>query len=147
MLILAIDPGSQKSSYVLWNGKQLVQYGTVENEHMLRLCSEPWDVHRAKVVIEWLSGYGLRVGQETFDTCRWVGRFEQAAGGAHLLTRKDIKRHLCDNTTAGDPHVRQALIAKLGAPGTRKTPGLTYGLAGGEWAALAVAVVWAELHP
>ena len=147
MNVLAIDPGPKESSYVLWDGKAIVYHGTWDNIRVLQTCEGAHDVYHAEVVIEWIVGYGLTVGSETFDTCRWVGRFEQAAGGAHLVTRKQVKRHLCETDQARDSHIRQALIAKLGVPGTKKKPGATFGLAGGEWSALAVAVTWAERQP
>ena len=141
--ILAIDPGPKESSYVYWTGV-ILDHGTQPNENVLALCASARELHGATVVIEWIVGYGLTVGSETFDTCRWVGRFEQAASGAHLITRTQVKLHLCETKQARDSHIRQALIAKLGAPGTRKKPGATFGLAGGEWSALACAVTWAE---
>ena len=145
--VLAIDPGPKESSYVVWDGTRIALHGTVPNESLLGIVHGHDDVYGCDaVVIEWIVGYGLTVGQETFDTCRWVGRFEQAAGGAHLVTRKQVKRHLCETDQARDSHVRQALIAKLGAPGTKKKPGPTFGLAGGEWSALAVALTWGEMQ-
>jgi hypothetical protein len=40
---------------------------------------------------------------------------------------------------AKDANIRQALIDKLGAVGTKKAPGPLYGISGHLWAALAVA--------
>ena len=57
-----------------------------------------------------------------------------------LCYRKDIKLHLCGTTKARDPNVRQALIDRLGKPGTKKNPGPTYGVSSHAWSALAVAV-------
>ena len=147
MNVLAIDPGPKESSFILWDCGIITEHATKNNETVLDYCRAAHDVYRAQVVIEWIVGYGLTVGSETFETCRWVGRFEQAAGGAHLVTRKKVKRHLCETDQARDSHIRQALIAKLGVPGTKKKPGATFGLAGGEWSALAVAVTWAERQP
>jgi len=54
--------------------------------------------------------------------------------------RKDIKLHLCGTNKAKDANVRQALIDCLGPPGTKKSPGPTYGIKSHLWAALALAV-------
>ncbi|MGH7470493.1 MAG: hypothetical protein ACRENP_21315 [Longimicrobiales bacterium] len=48
--------------------------------------------------------------------------------------------HLCKNPKAKDQNIRQALIDLLGAPGTKKNPGPTYGISGDAWSALAIAV-------
>lgn len=142
MNILGIDPGPKESAYIVWDGKEILSSRTVMNVELLGIVSLPTGV---QVAIEWITGYGMRVGAETFETCRWVGRFEQAAGGARLIPRKDVVLHLCGHSQAGDKFVRQALIDRIGEPGTKKKPGPTYGIAGHEWAALAVAVVaWDE---
>ena len=135
---MAIDPGPKDGAYVVWDGQHILKSDTLPNPELLEYVVE-WG---AKVAIEWIVGYGLTVGSETFDTCRWVGRFEQAARGATLLTRKEVKQHLCSNTQAKDVHIRQALIDRIGPPGTKKAPGPSYGIVGHEWAALAVAVTW-----
>jgi hypothetical protein len=138
MNILGVDPGPKDSAYVVWEPGRIVTHDTIRNAELL-------DVIRAHreclVAIEWITGYGLTVGAETFDTCRWAGRFEQAAGGAILIPRREIKLALCGTVQAKDQHVRQALIDRIGEPGTKKRPGPTFGIASHEWAALACAVV------
>jgi hypothetical protein len=57
-----------------------------------------------------------------------------------LVFRKDVKMHLCNSMRAKDANIRTALIDKLGAPGTKKMQGPTYGVTSHAWAALAVAV-------
>ena len=61
-----------------------------------------------------------------------------------MIPRKDVKRHLCGNTTTNDKYVRQALIDRFGEPGTKKNPGRLYGVSGHIWAALAVAITAAD---
>lgn len=139
-----------------WDEEGILSHHTLSNDDLLKLVSayRPPVIDqrlvsvRISFAIEWIVGYGLTVGSETFDTCRWVGRFEQAAGGATLVTRKAIKLHLCGNTQAKDQHIRQALIDRIGEPGTKKHPGPTYGIVGHEWAALAVAITyWDQRRP
>jgi hypothetical protein len=146
VIILAIDPGPKESAYVTYADGLIIQHDYLPNEDLVKKMILSEQRGRYALVIEWIEGYGLTVGRETFDTCRWVGRFEQAAGGAHLLGRKAIKSHLCNTTQAKDRDIRAALIDRFGEPGTKKAPGPTYGIVGDEWAALAVAVTWADTH-
>src|SRR5574337_870623 len=141
MIVIGIDPGPKESAYIRLEDGTVTKHETLANNSILAMLGcLAYERTVVAVVIEWIVGYGLTVGSETFDTCRWVGRFEQAVDGATLLTRKAIKLNLCSNTQAKDVHVRQALIDRLGEPGTKKAPGPTYGIVGHEWAALAVAV-------
>lgn len=88
-----------------------------------------------------IQSFGMPVGNEVFETIRWVGVFcECAIPPCELVFRKDIKIHLCGSMRAKDANIRQALIDKLGPQGTKKAPGPTYGVSKHAWAALAVAV-------
>lgn len=91
-----------------------------------------------------IASYGMAVGAEVFETCVWIGRFMQAHPdlNMHRIKRGDVKMHLCHSMRAKDANIRQALIDRLGAPGTKKNPGKTYGVSGDVWAALAVAVTY-----
>src|SRR3990167_10268621 len=145
-VILAIDPGPKESAIVVYGAGRISDHATLKNDEVLHRISG-WGLG---IAIEWIVGYGLTVGNETFDTCRWVGRFEQAAGcqegDGHLVTRKEIKLHLCDSLQANDSHVRQALIDRIGPPCSKKAPGPTFGIVGHEWSALACAVTWWDKH-
>ncbi len=147
-MILAIDPGTTESAWVVWTGRVIHDHGKWGNVRLLEALRNDGmfpDCH--ELAIEMISGYGLPVGNETFRTCVWIGHFEEAWTQSHCLRvwreiiRKDIKRELCGNTTARDTHVRQALIDRVGPQGTKKAPGPTFGLKGDEWSALAIAVV------
>jgi hypothetical protein len=84
------------------------------------------------------------VGKETIRTIRFTGRIEEAGDAigkpARLLSPQDVKRHVCNTASAKDPAVRQSLIDRLGAPGTKLEKGATYGVSKHAWRALAVAV-------
>lgn len=138
--LLAIDPGTEQSAIIEWTGEQILRKGIVPNDEVLPLLA----TSGAPVVIEMIASYGMPVGRETFETVLWIGRFIQEAGRSgrpvRTVYRKDIKLHLCHSMRAKDGNVRQALIDRLGAPGTKKAPGTTYGIASHLWAALAVAV-------
>ena len=147
MTVLGIDPGPTESAYAVWDGQWIIQFATVPNEVLLQdmraLVSVP-----DHCAIEQIRGYGLTAGNETFDTCWWSGRFFERFGErwSTMLPRKTIATHLCGHSKPGDKFIRQALIDRLGAPGTKRQPGPTYGVTGHVWAALAVSVTWYDLH-
>ena len=142
MRIFAIDPGTTQSGFVTYEDGKVNESGVVSNNDMLamiRLTSRA--THYKHMAIEMISSYGMPVGREVFDTCVWIGRFMEAWGhNRRLITRKDVKMHLCNSAKAKDGNIRQALIDKLGAPGTKAAPGPTYGVSSHAWSALAVAV-------
>lgn len=140
MRVLAIDPGTSQSAYVLWDGATLHHKGILPNADLRALLVSrdlmPYDL----VAIEMVACYGMAVGREVFETCVWIGRFtENAAAPIRYVYRKDVKLHLCGLPRAKDGNIRQALIDKHGAPGTRKQPGKLFGVSSHLWAALAVA--------
>ena len=102
-------------------------------------------------VIEMVASYGMAVGKEVFETCVWIGRFDEAAGGAALVYRRDIKLHHCGSSNAKDSNIRQALVDRFtpGAPnhgkGTLKAPGWFHGFSADVWQAMALAVYAADM--
>lgn len=140
-MILAIDPGSAQTALVEWDGERIVARHLVPNAQTIELV---YASQAAEVVVEMVASYGMPVGREVFETVLWIGRFieKAASSGKPVRTvyRKDIKLHLCHSMRAKDGNVRQALIDRLGEPGTKKAPGVTYGISKDLWAALAVAV-------
>lgn len=138
--ILAIDPGPIESAFVVVNTetKGIINHGKYDNNDVLEIVKLHKDFN---IAVEMIASYGMAVGREVFETCVWIGRFIEAHSGDVMLTyRKDIKLFLCGSVRATDSNVREALIDKLGQPGTSKNRGPTYGLRGDEWSALAVAL-------
>jgi len=140
MRILAIDPGTTESGFVLWDGERAVEKGVNDNQDILTIIAvAPYDL----LAIEMIASYGMPVGKETFQTCLWIGRYIQAHGDDDAYTlcyRKDIKMHLCGSMRAKDAHIWQALVDRFGAPGKKGNQGVLYGVKSHERAALAVAV-------
>ncbi len=143
-MILALDPGTSETGLVAYGDGRVVMHGVMRNADLLReLPQMPGDA----LAIEMVASYGMAVGREIFETCRWIGRFQQAwrdPEAVRFVYRKDVKLHLCGSPRAKDANIRQALIDKLGPQGTKKNPGPTYGVKSHAWAALAVAVTAAE---
>lgn len=143
--VFAIDPGPTQSGWVIFEGGKVVQSGVDNNHDML-----PWvkhGQHADVLAIEMIASMGMAVGQTTFDTVRWIGRFQQAwkePEAVKLVYRHQVKTHLCGTQQAKDPNIRQRLLDKIGLPGTKKAPGPTYGVKSHAWAALAVAVTALE---
>jgi len=161
MILLAIDPGPEKSAYVVYNGERVISSAKFENEFLVccaechfsnaEACKEAEPTHLA---IEMVASYGMPVGKDVFDTALWVGRFVQAWIQVEperwhtLVYRHEVKNHLCHDSRAKDANIRQALIDRFGgkdkAIGKKKTPGPLYGVKGDMWSALAVAITWWE---
>lgn len=142
MRIIAIDPGPAESAEVWWEGGRVVLAKKIPSADVLSAPHCWADL----VAIEMIASYGMAVGREVFETCVWIGRYVERAGATptRRITRGEVKMHLCHSMRAKDGNIRQALIDKLGPPGTKKNPGPTYGVSGDMWAALGVAVTAAE---
>jgi len=154
MRILGIDPGPEKSAFVVTQNTVPIQKGIMENEKLL--FDIRWDFADADathMAIEMVQSFGMPVGKEIFETVYWIGRFVEAWGDGETpsrtkavrLFRSDIKNHICHISKAKDSNIRQALIDRFGQPGMKKNPGCTYGLSGDMWSALAVAVTLADM--
>lgn len=154
--ILAIDPGPERSAWLVFDRGRPVDFSIDANPGVLAVIADsPADV----LAIESIASYGMSVGAEVFETCVWSGRFIQAwhhqaapwpdESTAHRVYRRDVKLHLCGTARAKDANVRQALIDRYGpgkdkAIGRKASPGPLYGVSSHAWAALAVAVTAAD---
>lgn len=158
--VLAIDPGTRESAYVVYapDERRPICHGIEDNAFLCELVRSN-GVYAAHMAIEQVASYGMAVGRDVFETVWWAGRLCQAWHGCDKharrftrIERRDIKLHLCGSSRAKDPNVRQALIDKFPATGggrlpqvgTKAKPGPLYGVKSHIWAALAVAVTWAE---
>ncbi len=137
--VIGIDPGTFESGFLVWEDG-VIEAATIPNLELRARLKEN-NFGGAKLVgIEMVASYGMPVGKETFETVRWIGRFEECSiPPVRLVYRKDVKIHLCGTVKAKDGTIRQALIDKYGAPGTMKARGKTYGISGHLWSALAIA--------
>lgn len=152
--ILAIDPGSSESGWVIYDAGEgrPVGAGKDINPTVHGMLSDPfaagWDV----VVIEWTSPRGMLGSLQLFEALWWAGRFAEAANRTVVrLERGAVKAHLCGKTAAKDAMVTAALVDRFGgiggraaAVGVKAAPGPLYGVKADAWAALAVAVTYAD---
>lgn len=148
--IIAIDPGTEQSAYVIYDGEKPITFGT-ESNHLIRRRLLQWE-HQLPLVVENVESYGKPVGRETFETVKWIGRFQEIwfPRPVVFVSRRHAKMWLCNSSSkVTDANVSAALYDKWGgsrsaAIGTKKQPGPLYGMKGHEFAALAVAVTFTE---
>lgn len=143
--IVAIDPGTHESAFVVWDGHQIIEAEIYLNEAMEQRLQYRWPV---PVYCEMIASYGMPVGKEVFETCLWIGEFRlqlrQQKEPFTLVYRRDVKLHHCGSARAKDGNVIQALKDKYGAKGTKANPGTTYKLKSHLWQAFAIATMVTE---
>jgi hypothetical protein len=142
-VIIAVDPGPEESALVILDRSLICEGYQQPNDFILeRIHGLRHELPNAVLVIEKVVSFGMPVGAEVFETVFWSGRFAEAFGihRVHRVTRPDVKMHLCHSMRAKDGNIRQALIDRFGPVGTKKQPGVLYGISKHLWSALAVAV-------
>ena len=158
-MLLAIDPGTEKSAWVLYDAGRIAVFGITDNTQMRALFMQGAIVTRCDhMAIEMIASYGMPVGKEVFETCLWIGRFIELWGVGHRLTtytkiyRKDVKMCLCNSTRAKDSNIRQAILDRYPPTGGGKCPqvgvknkkGPLFGVSKDVWAAIGVAITFSE---
>lgn len=156
MRCIAIDPGTEKSAILWWDGVRVENAKFEANEFIANeLRAIRFDIcfstkSPAPLVIEKIESQGMAVGAETFETVYWSGIFAEAYGlkTTHRLGRRAVKLFHCNSARATDANIRMSIIDRFGgtekAIGKKKTPGPLYGISGHLWAALALAIAWSE---
>jgi hypothetical protein len=92
ILILGIDPGTTQSGWALLGPSGVESCGVLDNHLMLNLVNAGRGADI--LAIEMIAGMGMTVGQTTFETVRWIGRFQQAwhdPESVKLVYRRDVK--------------------------------------------------------
>lgn len=147
MSILAIDPGTEESGYVvLGDDDDVESKGIVPNEVMLSVV-ELW---RDRMAVEWVVSYGKPIGASTIETIYWIGRFVQAyprPDEVLRVPRKVVTKFICLDPSATDTNIRHALIdmyprtggGAIPQIGLKDNPGPLYGMSKHCWAALGLA--------
>lgn len=149
---LAIDPGSERSAWVLFEDGEPTMFAIDANVIVVSMCDSMSirnDPAHFTVVIEKIASYGMAVGAEVFETVRWAGRFEQAAQPAPVvrIPRLAVKLALCHDSRAKDANVRRAVIDRFGGDAAIKKGGPLHGASKDVWAALAVGLTYLEETP
>lgn len=154
-VILAIDPGSERSAWLTYNGATggIRSFAMTDNETLLGQFRAGVSPEIEVAVIEQMTPRGMPTSAQEFETIWWSGRFAEALHPLRVerLPRLAVKRHLCGKVTANDSNIRAALIDRYGgtggkakAIGLKASPGQLYGISKDVWAALAIAATWAD---
>lgn len=157
MEIFAIDPGNFKSAFCRIDAETLrpLEFDILANDDLRQLILDRHFQENDLAVIERVASYGMAVGREVFETCEWVGRFEE------ILIRKlyippaklyriEEKKHICHSQKANDATIRRALIDRFATHdlkngrGTKVSPDWFYGFKKDIWAAYAVGLTYIE---
>lgn len=151
MIILAIDPGPKESALcMIGDDFHPAYFAKIANRQLLNWFREFDTLTEKRCVIEWVSSYGMPVGEEVFDTCLWVGRYVEALAQlgieTELIKRGPVKLHHCGSLRAKDANITQALVDRFapGQPnhgkGTKNNPGFFAGFRADIWQSFALAV-------
>lgn len=151
-----IDPGTRESGLAVIDTESLTPLIAVkiDNEKVTATLEKTMTEHgitpdEIEIAMEAVTSYGRPVGRETFDTCTWMGRFDEqlkklTGRYPERVYRIEERKVLCGTGRAKDADIRRALIDRIGEPGTKKRPGPTYGIYRDAWSAVAVAVTHIE---
>lgn len=157
MKILAIDPGSTESGWCVIDvgSRQTWRFHKTPNTELREQIRRGDFDDCRHIVIEMVASYGMAVGKEVFETCVWIGRFDEMFPPplcrVELIYRREVKLHHCHSSKAKDSNVRQALVDRFapGQPnygkGTKAEPGWFHGFRDDIWQAYALAVYAADL--
>lgn len=160
--ILSIDPGTYESAYVIIDVSthKPIERKKVENEKLLRMLrdTEFYKYYGIKhFVVEMITGMGARVGDETFETTFWIGKFWEAAFENYdkreemsfaKIYRRQEKTFLVGTQRCKDKDIIAALVNRYTpdqpnfGKGTAKDQGWFYGFRADIWSAYAVAVTY-----
>ena len=139
--ILAIDPGTTKSGWLILDNGVPKQFGKDLN-HIVKQSIPK--IAPDIVIVEHFQSFGMPVGKEVFETCYFIGEmrevtFRDTRAGWEKVYRKQVVMHHCNSARGKDANIRQAMVDRFGLPGTKKNPGVTYGISKDIWSALAIA--------
>ena len=151
--ILAIDPGNIESAAVIIDVESYKPIMSIKakNDEIMKIIREGgYD----ETVIEMVASYGMPVGETTFDTCVWIGRFAEASlymlKPTMRMKRIRVKTNICHDSRAKDANITRALIDRFAkdvpnnGKGTKKAPGWFYGFKADIWQAYALGVTYID---
>lgn len=174
MKIMAIDPGTTESAYVILNDQyQIISADKVGNDVVLSIIADAPGLDA--VIIEDIeprysssdrSAAGAVMGQSTIETIKAFGRFSWQASLRGLMVgsifRRDERSCLIPTKRNGlpplpetapkhaDGQIRASLIRRFArhdqerGRGTKANPDTFYGFCGDMWQAMAVGVTWLD---
>lgn len=148
-MILAIDPGNEKSAWVLFDEKteKVINFGKQKNDLVCESIGSFAPILDV-CCIEMVSSYG-RIGSSVLDTCVWIGIFSERIGRRKVeyFFRKTIVTYHTGSPRSNDSAIRSVLITRFGNGNTRakQTGTILEGITADLWQALALAVYKSDL--
>jgi hypothetical protein len=149
--ILGIDPGPNQSADVIWDSKENKILTHFQGDNQIFIMRVKMAISQDcfdAVVVEDVAFYGKVLNRETFNTLKFIGRIQQLCWPCHhLIVFPDVAYHFC-NSRRGvkQSQINAVLTDRFGGKGTRKQPGILYGIKEHEWSALACAVYWSDVN-
>lgn len=139
--ILAIDPGTYESGWVLVCGKNgfasdgsLLRYGKAGNDDLVEIMLEILLHHRGtRLVIEKTEPHRA-VNREILRTVWWEGVFSgiydqsEHSSAVFRIPRKDVRVSICGIGNANDAMIRDAMLEHFGPIGKKGSEGPLYGM-------------------
>lgn len=156
MNLMAIDPGTHESAYVICDYGTLkpIDKAKIPNAELLEQLPEMIMLNSIQYVgIEYMQSYGMGVGKETFETCYFIGRMTErilrqtAIKEIIPIYRNEEKIGTVGNMRANDTAIRNYLIDTFAAhdfktgKGTKGNPDWFYGFSKDMWQAYAQAYI------
>lgn len=148
-MILTIDPGNEKSAWVLFDEQKetVFQCGKQNNEIVYEKIKSFSSISEL-CCIEMISSYG-RIGSSVLDTCVWIGIFAEAFGRKKVeyFFRKTITTYHTGSPKGNDSTIRSVLISRYGNGNTRikQTGTILEGITADMWQALAIAIYKSDI--
>ncbi len=138
-MIMSIDPGLNKSGYVISNILIPQECGIMDNDSLLVKQYHETDLDltiiERPVCRKW-------AGAEVSDTAIWTGRFIEASQCEVSLINRQKVRMVLVGKKATDSKIRKYLINRFEPGYTPKEPGMFAGFTDDVWQAFALTVTY-----
>lgn len=136
IIVMGIDPGSEKSAYIQWTGKEILDKGILDNEDLLDRLEYPHWEGDITLAIESMN-HITKGGKSIVHTLLWAGQFYHAwHGNKESVERYKVTLALTKKMPSkeSDKLVREALIRRFGkGHGLRSHLWQAWGLAVVHW--------------
>lgn len=112
--VIGIDPGTERSGWVLVKDSKPVRWGWDSNNTVTKLIE---DLNSGVfVAVEYMRPRGLPTSQDEMDTMFQLGRMTATVSDRMLskVSRHSVKMHLLGQARGNDSNIRQALIDLFG---------------------------------
>lgn len=150
--VMAVDPGEYHSpdghGYAVLRGKpgkmHLWKQGCGSREDVLRVKREVAAAElNLALVVEQLTAFGPS-SPALFNTAESIGAYRMAWGSFLEVKRPEVKAHWLGRSNGKDSEIWGAMQERFGQAGSKREPGVLYGVKGHARAALALAVLAAD---